>query len=69
MNTLQNRYHNTSVNIRTALSWEQIDEMAYHANRELVQHRTAQDRRIIALHRRIKFALCGSADCKCGTVR
>lgn len=69
MQTLHNRYHNTSVRIRTDLSWDQIEEMAYHAHRECTRYRTAQDRRILALHRRIKSALCGATDCRCGTVR
>jgi hypothetical protein len=69
MQTLINSLHNTSVNIRTNLAWEQIDEMAYFARREPTRYRTAQDRRVLALHRRIKLALCGAYDCKCGTVR
>jgi hypothetical protein len=69
MQTLSNSYHNTSVRIRTQLTWEQIDDMTYHARREFARYRTPQDRRVLALHRRIKSVLCGAADCKCGTVR
>ena len=69
MQTLTNSLHNTSTRTRSTLSWEQIDNMAYHARRVLTRYRTAQDRRILALRRRIKSALCGISDCKCGTVR
>lgn len=69
MQTLTNSFHNTSVRIKSPLSWDQIDDIAYHARRELTRYRTRQDRNILALHRRIKNALCGSVDCKCGTVR
>lgn len=69
MNTLRNTYHNTSVRIKSALSWEQIDEMAHRAESKPVPHRTADERRILALRLGIKRALCGSKNCTCGTVR
>jgi hypothetical protein len=69
MQTLTNSYHNTSVRIRTDLTWDQIEDMVYHVRREFTRYRTPQDRRVLALHRRIKSALCGMSDCKCGTVR
>lgn len=69
MNTLRNTYHNTSVRIKSALSWEQIDDMAHRAESKPVTRRTVDDRRIIALRLGIKRALCGSKNCTCGTVR
>lgn len=69
MKTLSNSYHSTLIRIRTALSWEEIEQMAYYAKGEPVRYRTRQDRNILALHRRIKSRLCGMSDCKCGTVR
>ena len=69
MQTLTNTYHGTSVSIRSDLSWLQIEELAYRANRGFVRHQSKHDKNIVRLHRRIKNALCGSTGCKCGTVR
>jgi hypothetical protein len=69
MQTMENSFHNTSIRTRSTLSWDQICEMVYEAKREPVMYRTRQDKNIIALHRRIRAALCGMIDCKCGTVR
>lgn len=69
MQTLTNSFHGTSTRIRSSLTWEQIEEEAHHARRCMPYQRTAGDRRTIALHRRIKSALCGSSTCRCGTVR
>ena len=61
--TLRNSFHGTSVNIRTASenaasAWYDLDHQAYIG--------CTYSKRKIA---RIKRALCGSSDCKCGTVR
>jgi hypothetical protein len=69
MTTLTNSFHGTSIRIRAFLSWEQIEDAAYHALRCMPYQRTAGDRRAIALHRRIKATLCGSSTCHCGVVR
>lgn len=67
MQTLTNSFHNTSVRIKSPLSWDQICDEVYHIRREFSRYHSKGDRRLLALHRRIKNALCGMSDCTCST--
>lgn len=58
MQTLTNSFHNTSIRVRTSLTWEQIEHRAYNG-----------DKAVKRLKARIRRRLCGMADCKCGAVR
>lgn len=58
MQTLTNSFHQTSIRIRSTLTWEQIEHRAYSG-----------DKAAKRLKARIRKTLCGMADCKCGTVR
>jgi len=69
MQTLKNSFHGTSVQIRSSLAWEEIEELSNQAKRKLPRDRSRHDKQMIRLANRIKTTLCGSADCKCGTVR
>ena len=69
MQTLENSFHNTSIRIRTTVSWDEICYEIYHIRRNPCRYHSKADKNLLALHRRIKNRLCGMADCKCGTVR
>lgn len=69
MQTLHNTFHGTSIRIHSQLTWEQIVNAAYYAESTPPHRRNHQQRNALALHRRIKNALCGASDCTCGTVR
>jgi len=69
MQTLTNSYHNTSINLRTTLTWDQIETAAYRAHSVAPYRRTSKERSAIRRMQRIKETLCGSYSCTCGTVR
>ena len=69
MKTLRNSFHRTQTRTRSTLSWDEICDEVYHIRRDLTRYHTRHDRNMLALYRRVKLALCGSIDCKCGTVR
>ena len=63
--TLRNSFHHTEVRVRVPATeqeraWDWIQERAYGANDDKAAK--------VRLHR-VRRTLCGSADCKCGTVR
>ncbi len=68
MQTLTNSLHGTSLRIKSPLTWDEIQEAALLACNTPAYARTKDERRAIALHRRIKRALCGRPNCRCGTV-
>lgn len=69
MTTLRNSFYGTSVQIRSSLTWDEIDELSSQAKQELPRYRTRHDKRMIRFANRLKTTLCGSLACKCGTVR
>ena len=69
MQTLRNTLHNTQIRTRSPLEWEEIVDAAYRAKFTQSMDRTRNQRNALALYRRINRALCGMADCACGTVR
>jgi hypothetical protein len=69
MQTLENTFHNTSIRIKSPLDWEQIVKAAYYAESTRPHNRNRSQINALALHRRIRRALCGMTDCHCGTVR
>jgi hypothetical protein len=69
MQTLHNTFHGTSIRIKSPLDWEQIADAAYRAESARPHNRNRSQLNALALYRRIKRALCGMADCHCGTVR
>ena len=69
MQTLRNSFHNTSIRTRSTLTWDQIVDAAYRAESTRPHNRNRSQLNALALHKRIKRALCGMADCHCGIVR
>jgi hypothetical protein len=69
MQTLHNTLHNTSIRIRSQLTWEQIVDAAYRAESARPHNRNRSQLNALALHKRIRRALCGMTDCSCGIVR
>jgi hypothetical protein len=69
MQTLRNTLHNTSIRIKSPLDWDQIVNAAYRAESARPHNRNRSQINVLALHKRIKRALCGMADCHCGIVR
>jgi hypothetical protein len=69
MTTLTNSFHGTSIRIRISTTWEQIEAAAYRAHGIAPYRRTKAERTAVRRMQRIKEALCGMHDCKCGTVR
>lgn len=67
--TLRNDFHNTEITVLSEYdnpsdTWHHIQENLHTYN--AADAPTAAEK---ARYRRIKNALCGSADCRCGTVR
>jgi hypothetical protein len=69
MQTLRNTFHNTQTRIKSRLDWDEIVNAAYRAKSTPAHNRNRSQINVLALHKRIKRALCGMADCHCGTVR
>jgi hypothetical protein len=69
MKTLRNTFHNTQIRIKSQLDWDEIVNAAYRAKSTPAHNRNRSQLNALALHKRIKRALCGMADCDCGTVR
>jgi len=69
MQTLRNTLHNTSIRIKSPLEWEEIVDAAYRAESTQPHNRNRNQRSVLTLRNRINRALCGMADCHCGTVR
>ncbi len=68
MQTLSNSLHGTSLRIKSILTWDEIQETALLARNTPAYARTVVERQAIALHNRIRRALCGRVGCRCGTV-
>ncbi len=69
MQTLRNTLHNTSIRIKSPLDWDQIVDAAYRAESTRPHNRNRSQLNALALHKRIKRALCGMTGCCCGIVR
>jgi hypothetical protein len=69
MQTLSNSFHQTSIRIKSQLDWDEIVNAAYRAKSTPAHNRNRSQLNALALHKRIKRALCGMTDCTCGTVR